>query len=82
MIKNCQDRHVENAKACPTAVELAFLTEYISVTKPLAQALNILQSDTKMLLGYLVPTVSMLHDKLTAKPMFVTVCKPLIVALL
>lgn len=50
--------------------------------KPVAQALNILQSEKNMYLAYLLPTIGLLRDKLVAQRMSATVCKPLISALI
>ena len=38
--------------------EVKFLEEYISVMKPVTQALNILQSEGKMFMGFLLPMIS------------------------
>ena len=62
--------------------ELCFLSEYVSVVRPLAQALNILQAENKMFMGYLLPTVVMLREKLATKKMTATTCKPLIAAMI
>jgi len=43
---------------------ISFLEEYTSVMKPVVQALNILQSETKMFMGYLLPTLSILRQSL------------------
>jgi hypothetical protein len=61
---------------------MAFLFEYVAVMKPVAQALNILQSEKNMYLAYLLPTIGLLRDKLVAQRMSATVCKPLISALI
>ena len=63
-------------------VEVAFLTEYVSIMRPVAQALNILQSEAKMYMAYLLPTITSLKDKLHHKQVSATVCKPLLTALL
>ncbi len=62
--------------------ELAFLTEYASVMKPLAQALNILQCEKKTYMAYLLPTITILREKLVTKKSEATMCKPLVSALL
>ena len=62
--------------------ELCFLSEYVYVVWPLAQALNILQAENKMFMGYLLPTVVMLREKLATKKMTATTCKPLIAAMI
>jgi len=41
-----------------TMAEVKFLEEYISVMKPVTQALNILQSEGKMFMGFLLPMIS------------------------
>ena len=65
-----------------TGLELTLLMEYITAIKLLAQALNILQSESNMFMGYLLPTVCILRQKLVTKQATSTVCKPLIPALL
>jgi hypothetical protein len=62
--------------------ELFFLNEYVSVVRPLAQALNILQAENKMFMGYLLPTVVMLREKMATKKSSATTCKPLITAMI
>ena len=44
--------------------EVAFLSEYATVMKPLATALDILQCETKAFMAYLVPTLVVLMQKL------------------
>ena len=44
--------------------ELAFIAEYVSVMKPLAQALDILQWETKVYMAYLLPTIMNLKEKM------------------
>ena len=65
-----------------TAADLSFLREYLSAMKPVAQALNIMQSEKHMLLGCLIPTIMILREKLIAKSAAVTICKPLVSALI
>ena len=65
-----------------TGIELTFLMEYVAVMKPLAQALNILQSESNMFMGYLLPTICILRQKLMAKQATSTTCKPLVAALI
>lgn len=50
--------------------------------KHVAQALNILQSEKKAYLGYLLPTLSALLEKLQKRREKATACIPLIDALL
>ena len=65
-----------------TGLELTFLMEYITVMKPLAQALNIMQSESNMFMGFLLPTICIPRQKLMAKQATSTICKPLISALM
>ena len=65
-----------------TPCELAFLTEYVTVMKPVAQALNILQAEKKMYMGYLLPTITVLRHKIMMNAGSVKFCQPLVVALL
>lgn len=44
--------------------EIAFLSEYATVMKPLATALDILQCETKAFMAYLVPTLVVLLQRL------------------
>ncbi|KAI2645241.1 Mitotic apparatus protein p62 [Labeo rohita] len=57
--------------------EIVFLTEYCPVIKPLVTALNILQSETNMHLGWLPPVVFQFQAKLsrleTTSKMFIRV---------
>jgi len=62
--------------------EMGFLSEYVSIMKPVAQSLNILQCETKMYLAYLLPTITVLKEKLQHKQSSAVTCKPLIAALL
>ena len=89
LVRLMTDHEVEFSDTCSkldvprfSDAEVAFLNEYVSVMKPVAQALNILQSDSKMYMGYLLPTLSALKDKLTGRQPSATVCKPLLTALL
>jgi len=65
-----------------TDADLAFLTEYVAVMKPVAQALNILQSESKMFMAYLLPTITILKEKLQNRRESAGVCAPLIDAML
>ena len=44
--------------------EVAFIAEYVSVMKPLAQALDILQCETMVYMAYLLPTIMTLKEKM------------------
>jgi hypothetical protein len=46
--------------------EIQFLIEYCHVMEPVAQVLDILQSESKMYMGYLLPTISTLKTRLYA----------------
>ena len=46
------------------------------------QALNILQSEQKMYMGYLLPTITILREKLVSKEASATITKPLITSLI
>jgi len=73
MIRLIKDRgDDESRKLCTkldvarsTNTEVAFLEEYVRVMKPIANALNILQSETKMYMGYLLPTICILKKNFT-----------------
>ncbi len=65
-----------------TAMEIAFIREYCEMMKPFAQALDILQGDKNMFLGYLLPTVVRLKEKIRGKVEASVHCKPLGEALL
>ncbi|KAJ8358396.1 hypothetical protein AAFF_G00010350 [Aldrovandia affinis] len=63
--------------------EIAFLSEYCTVMKPLVRALNILQSETNTHMGWLLPTIYQLEVKLKrmATANKVKVCLPLVQAI-
>ena len=65
-----------------TNTEVAFLEEYVCIMKPVTQALNILQTETKMYMGYLLPTICILQEKLHDLEATSAICKPLITAML
>ena len=65
-----------------TNTEVAFLEDYVCVMKPVAQALNILQAETKMHMGYLLPMICILKEKLQNLEATSPICKPLIAAML
>ncbi|CAI6370715.1 unnamed protein product [Macrosiphum euphorbiae] len=41
--------------------EISFLQEYCNVMKPISRALDILQGDKNVSLGYLHPTINAVH---------------------
>ena len=65
-----------------TAPDVAFLRDYVAIMKPVAQALNILQAEDKTYMAYLLPTITILKEKLHSKQASADVCAPLITALL
>ena len=62
--------------------EIRFLREYVDVVQPFAKALDILQAEKKAYMGYLVPTLCMLQEKLRDKRDLANSCRPLVEALL
>ncbi|RXN19408.1 Tol2 transposase [Labeo rohita] len=66
------------------AAELTFIQEYVQVMAPLAKALDILQSEKMAYAGVLVPTISILLDKMEHMKHEVNIhhCNPLIDALI
>ena len=66
-------------RLCPA--EVAFLTEYCSVMKPVVKALNILQSETNTHLGWLLPVIFELQAKLSRQETSSKMCLPLIRAI-
>ncbi|XP_034037792.1 uncharacterized protein LOC117520587 [Thalassophryne amazonica] len=65
-----------------TPVELAFLAEYMKTMAPVAKALDVLQGDTNVQMGWLVPTITILKNKLQNLRLATKFCRPLIDALL
>ena len=61
--------------------EIAFLDEFCCVMRPVARALNVLQSETNTHLGWLLPVISELQSKLRRHEASVKMCHPLISAL-
>ncbi|XP_041834997.1 uncharacterized protein LOC121635749 [Melanotaenia boesemani] len=57
------------------------LADYAAVMKPVAAALNILQGETSVHMGFLLPTLYQLQDKLKKLETICKVCKPLLDAL-
>lgn len=65
-------------------IQKTFVLEYVLVMKPLCCALDILQGDKSIGLGYLLPTINILNqqlDDLQASHPPLVICNPLIVAL-
>ncbi|XP_034021188.1 uncharacterized protein LOC117505752 [Thalassophryne amazonica] len=65
-----------------TPVELAFLAEYMKTMAPVAKALDVLQGDTNVQMGWLVPMITILKNKLQNLRLSTKFCRPLIDALL
>ncbi|CAB4026702.1 transposase, partial [Paramuricea clavata] len=63
------------------AGEIRFLQEYYKSMQPFAQALDILQAEDNAYMGYLLPVLYMLQDKLKKKRDEMDTCAPLIDAL-
>ncbi|RXN34997.1 zinc finger BED domain-containing 1-like protein [Labeo rohita] len=61
--------------------ELGFLAEYATVMKPVAMALNLLQGESSVHMGFLLPTLYQLQDKLKKLESSCKVCQPLLKAL-
>ena len=64
-----------------TQAEIAFLDEFCCVMRPVARALNVLQSETNTHLGWLLPVIVELQSKLRRLGASVKICHPLISAL-
>ncbi|GAA6093660.1 uncharacterized protein LOC119262030 [Tachysurus ichikawai] len=65
-----------------TPVELAFLAEYAKTMSPVAKALDVLQGETSVQMGWSVPTITLLWTKLQHLHVTSKFCEPLIAALL
>ena len=65
-----------------TTADVQFLATYVAVMKPVAQALDILQSESKMYMAYLLPTITILREKLECRRASSGTCTPLVTALL
>lgn len=61
--------------------ELAFLTEYSAIMSPLAKAINILQAETNIQMGWLLPTLTPLKTKLDRIKPSLKFSKPLVDAI-
>ncbi|XP_060882405.1 E3 SUMO-protein ligase ZBED1-like isoform X3 [Labrus mixtus] len=73
----CQELEVKML----SPAEIAFLTEYCTVMKPLVKALNILQSEKKTYLGSLLPAIFKLQAELKIQEKSSKMCRPLITAI-
>lgn len=62
-------------------VEIAFLEEYARTMSPLAKALNILQAEIDVRMGWLLPTLTLLISKLDRIRITFRYCKPLVDAI-
>ncbi|KAK6300562.1 hypothetical protein J4Q44_G00286600 [Coregonus suidteri] len=60
---------------------MGFLVEYAAVMKPVAMALNILQGESSVHMGLLLPTLYQLRDKLKKLESTCKMCTPLVHAL-
>ncbi|RXN06094.1 transposase [Labeo rohita] len=65
-----------------TPVELSFLAEYAKTMSPVAKALDVLQGETSVQMGWLVPTITLLRTKLQQLHVGSKFCQPLIAALI
>ncbi|KAL3987791.1 hypothetical protein ACER0C_014906 [Sarotherodon galilaeus] len=61
--------------------EMGFLVEYTAVMKPVAMALNILQGESSVHMGFLLPTLYQLLEKLRKPESSCKMCRPLVDAL-
>ena len=63
--------------------EVAFIAEYVSVMKPLIQALDILQCETTVYMAYLLPTRMTLKEKMQflLHNSSIKCCKPMVVSM-
>ncbi|XP_071573305.1 uncharacterized protein [Temnothorax nylanderi] len=62
--------------------EITFIAEFVQAVQPLANALNILQSELKCFMGILIPTIICLKKKLSEVRQSVKLVVPLVDALL
>ncbi|KAL1246567.1 hypothetical protein QQF64_034612 [Cirrhinus molitorella] len=65
-----------------SSVEISFLEEFARTMGPLAKALNILQDETDVQMGWLLPTLTLLINKLERIHINSRYCKPLVDAVL
>ncbi|XP_074530876.1 uncharacterized protein LOC141793906 [Halichoeres trimaculatus] len=64
-----------------TPVEIEFLCEYVKTMSPVAKAVDVLQGESKVQMGWLVPTITLLKSKLKSLHATSKHCGPLVVAL-
>lgn len=60
---------------------LVFLTEYMKTMSPITKALDVLQGDANVQMGWLVPTITILKAKLQHLHISCKYCRPLVDAL-
>ncbi|XP_030581715.1 uncharacterized protein LOC115777851 [Archocentrus centrarchus] len=65
-----------------TPAELSFLAEYVKTMSPFAKAVDVLQGEASVQMGWLVPTVTLLKTKLQHLRISSKLCGPLVDALL
>jgi hypothetical protein len=67
-----------------TPNEELFLKKYVVVIRPVKDALDVLQAEINVGMGYLLPTLSVLRDKLRSLKdvTSITICQPLVDSLL
>lgn len=73
----CEKSEVKMLKTA----EIAFLTEFCTVMKPVVKVLNILQSETNTHMGWLLPVIFQLQAKLSRLETSSKMCLPLIRAI-
>lgn len=56
--------HMEGSDVCLQNLDIKYLEEYVTVMKPLALALDILQGENNIFYGFLIPTLAMLKNNL------------------
>ncbi|XP_067286175.1 zinc finger BED domain-containing protein 4-like [Pseudorasbora parva] len=65
-----------------TPAEKAFLGEYVTAMAPVAKAINILQGENNVHMGWLVPTLNIMVSKLKRAEISMKLCKSLVDAIL
>ncbi|XP_072562952.1 uncharacterized protein [Paramormyrops kingsleyae] len=65
-----------------TPAEKAFLGEYVTAMAPVAKAINILQGETNVHMGWLLPTLNVMVSKLKRAKISMKLCKSLVDAIL